>query len=67
MKEKWTDSLNGDQQYVMEVLGGFISDIVGLMNILIKQMDEKTAYLVKLGYINALMNGLELEGKNDRN
>lgn len=67
MKESWADNLDENQQCIMNVLGGFISDIADLMAILTRQMDEKTAHLVKLGYINALMNALELEAKNDRN
>ncbi len=67
MEKNWLDNLDENQQCIMNVLGGFISDIAGLMVILTSQMDEKTAHLVKLGYINALMNGLGLEAKNDRN
>lgn len=63
----WTSTFTDDQKCIMRALSGFVADASELMEVMTRNMDDKTKTYVKLGYVQTLIKALELEEENDRN
>ena len=67
MEKHWTDTLTEEQTTLMKVASGFIDDASKIMEIITKNMDEKTKQCVILGYIATMGKalGMDLEAVNE--